>query len=159
MNKSKNANSKGPKAKKIATKKPAAKSATAVNKKTVKTGDGKDRTKYLLNGEVVGKSKLAHNIIKIFAETHPEMTTSGLQKVFPKELQGNRDVIIPAKSLKTKDQKKRSYHKKDMLISTKDGKIAVTREWGSDNFPKFLDKAKNELKFKIVKAGKKKMAA
>ena len=107
-----------------------------------------DYTKYSFNGQNqnYGKAKLVLAVMKDFAEKKPEITFIELSQKFPKSLLGSEPFTTEAKA-----KYKRHYIKPDELIALKDGKIAVSTQWGIGNIDKFI-KVAESLDYKISRS-------
>jgi len=113
-----------------------------------------DKTKYQLDGEVLGKNRLVLSTIRRYAQDHPGLTFASLEKIFPKRLQGAMgcfDTQENAQKILDETGYKRHFLNPDELVELADSKIAVCTQWGIGNIGKFIEAAR-ELGFKIVEA-------
>ena len=105
---------------------------------------GRDTTKYELNGNRYGKSRVALAIVKEYLNRHPEVTTSAqltAKGVFEKELQGSMGVIRPL----AEAQEYAGYERRffcDEALSLDDGVFVVCSHWSVDNVDRLIDRAK-----------------
>ena len=122
------------------------------------TNGQKDSTKYLLNGQIYGKSSLVKAVVKAYIKKYPNSTWKKLQEAFPQNLQGGIGVVDIFENVKTKfaHQKKNKRHflNTEDINKLNDGeKIVVCMEWGISNINKFITRAK-EIGFNIEEDGK-----
>lgn len=108
----------------------------------------RDYSKYNFNGEVVGKRKLVHHLIKDYVEKHPEVTSDELRAIFGKGIikplgktRPNGDNLLKrlgVTSLKT------FFTGKDELVKAGGDAqyFAIFNQWPKNAFDKFLEKAK-----------------
>lgn len=105
----------------------------------------RDTTKYLFNGDQLGKSRLVLEVIKFYIKTHPEITYSELVSKLPLNLQGNLGTfatIEKANTIYNQAGHKRHFIKPDEQIKLADCTIAVSNQWGIGNIRGFIDQAK-----------------
>jgi hypothetical protein len=110
-----------------------------------------DKTKYLLNGEIYGKSRLVLAVLRKYVEDNPKVTFAQLQKTFHKKLQGSYgcfDTLDNAQTIFTQSGYKRHFLRAEDTIALADATIAVCNEWGITNIPDFVRHALR-LGFKI----------
>jgi len=105
----------------------------------------KDSTKYEFRGKVYGKGRVVLEVIKRYVEDHPNITFSELERIFPKNCQGNTGVFSSldlANDIYTRTGYKRHFFKPSELITISDTTIAVSNQWGIGNINEFISKAK-----------------
>lgn len=105
----------------------------------------KDMTKYQFNGGRHGKGRLVLEVLRKYVEDNPSVTYSGLEKVFPKGLQGSQGVFVTKQEAETIfGEKSRSRHfiKPNELITLDDAVIAVSSQWGIGNIDQLIKKAR-----------------
>lgn len=105
----------------------------------------KDYTQYTFNGSTYGKSRLVLAVIKEHVQNNPDITFSKLEADFPHSLQGKNTFSDYDKAMEiiNHTNKKRHFIEPDELIALKDdSKIAVSREWGTGNIGRFIERAK-----------------
>lgn len=96
----------------------------------------RDYTKYLFNGQKLGKNRLVLAIIKDFVEQNPTITYSQLKAKFPDSLQG-RETFTTERDAKLK-RDRRNFIEPDELITLMDETIAVSTQWGLRNINPFI---------------------
>jgi hypothetical protein len=107
----------------------------------------KDRSKYLFDGEKLGKGRLVLAVIKRHVEGHPNITYLDLEKAFPKNCQSLRPGgRVFSKFNELRDTK--YFSSPGELVELQDCTIAVTTRWGIKNIGKFVEQAKS-LGYKI----------
>ena len=52
----------------------------------------KDYSKYIFNGELLGKGRMVLAVIKKYVSDHPDVTYKALKKVFPDSLQAESEI-------------------------------------------------------------------
>lgn len=106
----------------------------------------KDKTKYMLAGNIYGKNRLVHAIVSQHLKDYPEKTFDMLKQVFPNELQGVLGVFTlleKAIEISSITGHKRHFIEEDKVLTTADGiKIAVCTQWGIGNIGGFLETAR-----------------
>lgn len=105
---------------------------------------GKDLTKYLFEGQIYGKGRLALAVVKRYVEANPATTFAQLQSVFPKSVQGSRGVIASADEanhIYAMSGRRRHFLEPSDLIQLRDGVAAVSSQWGIGNIDRFLRKS------------------
>jgi hypothetical protein len=120
-------------------------SAEAEGKKGSATGKTFDKTKYIFEQQVFGKSRLVLAVIRKYVETKPTTTFSDLEKAFPKKLQGAYgcfDTDEKAEKIFEDTGRKRHFLNPEEVITLRDVKIAVCTQWGIGNIGSFIETAK-----------------
>ena len=105
----------------------------------------KDSTKYNFHGKEYGKGRVVLEVIKRYVEDHPNITFSELERIFPKNCQGNTGVfssLAVANDIYTRTGYKRHFFKPSELITVSNETIAVSNQWGIGNINEFISKAK-----------------
>ena len=118
----------------------------------------KDYSKYIFNGELLGKGRMVLAVIKKYVSDHPDVTYKALKKVFPDSLQAESEIqftetqVVFSKLDDIKPgEEKRFFKKKDEIINLKGCTLAVSREWNHINIQNFLNAA-DSLAFNIDQA-------
>lgn len=108
------------------------------------TSEGRDKTKYILNGIRYGKNRLALAIVTEYRNAHPEITAEELMSVFDKSLQGSLGVLRPLEDVKKSylDYEKRFFCRLDEIIHTKTADCVVCTQWGVSNIGNIIARAK-----------------
>jgi hypothetical protein len=113
-----------------------------------------DHTQYKFMDNVYAKNGLVLAIIKDYIQNNAGCTLEGLQKTFPKKLQGSHGVIDTFKN--ADGIYKKTGYKRHFLgdkIPLKDEQqIVVCNQWTKRNIDLFIDKAR-ELGYNIEEAG------
>lgn len=102
----------------------------------------KDYSKYVLDGEIYSKRKLAYAIVSKYVKEHPVVSFHELQRVFPKELQGTIGTFDTIENALSREEGYRHFSKNDEVLSLKDANIAVCNQWGSGNIKHIIRVAK-----------------
>ena len=109
----------------------------------------KDYTKYMFDGEKLGKGRLVLAVLKKYVAENPEISFNDLKMVFPDYLQGDSDlqfsgtqVVFSRVAEIETDEMKRFFIKDEELIQIEDSEIAVSREWNYQNIQNFIDAIK-----------------
>lgn len=109
----------------------------------------RDKTKYMLNGNVYLKNKLVWAVVSDYVKKHPAITCQELKTIFDKTLQGSMGVIEDAEvAYQRSDCSQRFFSKPEETLVLADGKMLVCNQWGILNIPRFLARAK-ELGYEI----------
>jgi hypothetical protein len=104
----------------------------------------KDTSKYSFDGAVLGKGRLVLAIIKRHVESHPQITYSELEKIFPKSCQGSSGVfstVEVANEIYANSGRKRHFLNPEEVIQLSDSSIAISSQWGIGNIEKFVKQA------------------
>lgn len=119
------------------------KNATPKKKKSEKSD--RDYSKWVFDGQRLGKGKLVHSIIKAILKKNPGHTMDSLKKVFPDELVPNYGVISDASAARKRStDKKRYFVLPDQILTLRGGrKIAVTNQITTRNLTPILRAAKS----------------
>ena len=97
---------------------------------------GRNNNKLKFNGELYGKGRLVHAVIKKFIEDNPKVTLTKLSEAFPNELQPRYGMFQEvSKAKKMSEDRDRFFLKPEDLIKVGDKKIAVCNQFGSHNLP------------------------
>lgn len=107
----------------------------------------RDTSKYLFNGESLGKGRLVLAVVKRHCEKNPSITFSQLEKTFPKNCQGSSGVFTTfenASDVLASSGRKRHFLNADELIQIEGATIAVSSQWGIGNIEKFISCANQE---------------
>ena len=109
----------------------------------------RDKTKYMLNGNVYLKNKLVLAVVSDYVKKHPTITCQELKTVFDKTLQGSMGVVENAETAYLRsDYLQRFFAKPEETLILTDGKMLVCNQWGILNIPRFIARAK-ELGYEI----------
>jgi len=118
--------------------------------------NGKDNTKYLLNGQSVGdnngKGALVRAVVRMYVEQNPNITFEELISIFPDELNKTKFGVINTyeNAIRINANESSPRYSINKPIGLNNGeKIAVCTQWKPSNITKFIDRAK-ELGFDIV---------
>lgn len=115
-----------------------------------------DKTQYEFDGRIVGKRRLVLACIKKYAEDHPKLTFSALEKSFPRKLQGHYgcfDTLDKAQRLLDEQGYIRFFLKPEEIIDLSDQRIAVCNQWGIGNIVDFVKTARSlGMKIREIKA-------
>lgn len=101
----------------------------------------RDTSKYLFNGESLGKGRLVLAVVKRHCENNPNITYSQLEQIFPKSCQGSSGVFTTfesANDVLTSSGRKRHFLNTDELIQIEGATIAVSSQWGIGNIDRFI---------------------
>lgn len=101
---------------------------------------GRDYSKYLFDGKSYGKGRCVLAVVKHLTKIKGIKTFAELKELFPDELQGTTNGVIKKVSEIRENAKCRYYLKNDEIIHL-DAEIAVSTQWGVDNFPNILNLA------------------
>lgn len=108
----------------------------------------RDKTKYLFNGGVFGKSQLVLAVVTHFVSEHKNITFEELANTFHKSLQGSLGVVQKHSFVLGKSDASKRWHMANP-IALKNAQAVVCTQWGSFNIPLFLTRAK-ELGYQIT---------
>jgi len=114
----------------------------------------RDTTKYVFNGQVLGKGRLVLAVVTAYVEKHSDTSFDELLAAFPRHLQGSMAVFDSLeKGLKIyeRTERKRYFIDEQERIELGDGFIAVCAQWNKDNIQTFI-RAACDLGFEISKA-------
>lgn len=105
----------------------------------------KDYTRYALNaGEPLRKNHFALEVVKEYMRLYPQTHFEDIKRVFPDDLQNaGCGVIRSLDSIEQKKQKRYFTKQNDILISGDNIHFAVTTQWGINNIPNMIEKAKS----------------
>lgn len=108
----------------------------------------RDYTKYLFEGEKLGKARLVLALVRRHCELTPGLTFAGLQDAFPDQLQADsptqfsrhKGVVARLNDLK-EDGARRYFVEAGETIQLSDAVAAVSREWNVTNIKHLLIRA------------------
>lgn len=104
---------------------------------------GRDRTRYLFNGNVYLKNRLVLAIVTDYVQNHPNIMLDELKQVFSKTLQGSIGVVESVNIAKTRnDYTVRFFTKEDDVLHLIDCDAYVCTQWGILNIPNFVARAR-----------------
>lgn len=106
-------------------------------KKERKDKTGRDISKFIYKGTEYGKGRCVLAVIRDYVSQHPDITYSELEQVFPQSLQG-RETFTTLEIAQSKPST-RNFIKPEDVIQLKDAVIAVSSQWGIDNFSRFME--------------------
>lgn len=111
---------------------------------SIPTSNGRDTTKYMLDGVRYGKNRLVLAIVKKYMESHPNTSASSLMLTFDKSLQGSLGVIRTVADVRISysDSEKRFFLRNEEIIKTTTEPCAVCSQWGSFNINNAIARAK-----------------
>ncbi len=106
--------------------------------RVISANPGRDFTRYLLDGVYYGKARYVQAVLRKFIESNQHLTLAQLQKKFPREIQGNLEMVLNKKSPKA--TKKNYFVNANDLIPLEQGiEVVITRQWGKSNIDRFLN--------------------
>lgn len=104
---------------------------------------GRDRTRYLFNGNVYLKNRLVLAIVTDYVQNHPNIMLDELKQVFSKTLQGSIGVVESVNIAKTRnDYNVRFFTKEDEILHLINCDAYVCTQWGILNIPNFVARAR-----------------
>lgn len=108
------------------------------------TYNGRDKTKYMLNGVRYGKNRLALAIVTEYRKTVPNVTAATLMATFDRSLQGSLGVIRTLSDVKNsyEDYERRFFCQPGEIIHTQTGDCVVCTQWGIANIGNIIARAK-----------------
>lgn len=122
------------------------------------TGEVRDYSKYMFNGEEYTKNRLVLAVVKKFVEDNKPKDYKSLSSTFVDTLQGtNKGVVRLENDISPKDKgldggSKRYFIGEDQIIRLASGeKVVVCNQWGRGNLPGFIDYVNKELNYEIQK--------
>lgn len=105
-------------------------------------GTVRDTTKYLLDNEKYGKSRLVLALVTKYFRAHPHISAKELMTVFPRSLQGSMGVIRPLSEVTDYNLYTRRFFCEDRDILGIDGiPYVVCSQWSSSNIKNILARA------------------
>lgn len=113
--------------------------------------NGRDKTKYMLNGIRYGKNRLALAIVSEYCKTFPNVTAATLMATFDRSLQGSLGVIRTLSDVQNSygDYQKRFFCQSNEIIHTQTEDCVVCTQWGVGNIGNIIARA-NELGINIT---------
>lgn len=104
----------------------------------------KDKTKYILDGRIYVKNRLALAIVKKYVDMHPDVTADQLLGIFDKSLQGSFGAVQKFKDVKHnyKNLPRRFFTEDDEIIKTKTDLCVVCSQWGIYNIGNIIERAR-----------------
>lgn len=122
------------------------------NSHHIRTGNFRDTTKYIFNGNIYGKNKLVYSVIKNYVKNNPRITAEELIKIFDKSLQGSFGVIRMFEDVKENypDYERRFFCQKEEIINTVTSKCVICSQWGIGNINNFITRC-DQLGINITK--------
>ena len=122
------------------------------------TGEVRDYSKYMFNGEEYTKNRLVLAVVKKYVEDYKPEDYKSLSLAFVDTLQGtNKGVVRLENDISPRDKgldggSKRYFIGEDQIIRLASGeKVVVCNQWGRDNLPGFIDYVNKELNYEIQK--------
>ena len=106
--------------------------------------NGRDKTKYMLNGVRYGKNRLALAIVTEYCKCVPNVTAATLMATFDKSLQGSLGVIRTLSDVKKSydDYERRFFCQPGEIIHTQTEECVVCTQWGIANIGNIIARAK-----------------
>lgn len=106
--------------------------------------NGRDKTKYMLNGVRYGKNRLVLAVVKEYIKRNPNIPANNLIATFDSSLQGSLGVIRLLADVKMRysDHEKRFFCRPDEIIHTQTDDCVVCTQWGVGNIGNFLARAR-----------------
>lgn len=104
---------------------------------------GRDKTRYMFNGNVYLKNRLVLAVVSKYVEEHPCITIKELKQVFNKSLQGSIGVVEDEFYARQRaDYSVRFFAKEGEILKLVDGNAYVCTQWGILNIPNFVARAR-----------------
>lgn len=105
---------------------------------------GRDFSKYIFNGKILGKSRLVLEVVKHYIDNNPCTSYSELELIFPKTCQGTRGVFTSVELAQAEADEKYRRHllEPEEIIQLTDSHIVVTNQWGIGNINHFINQAR-----------------
>lgn len=101
--------------------------------------NSRDFSQYPFKNQLYGKGRFVLAVIKAYVEDHPQVSFSELASIFPKAFTLHDN----AESIMMQSGRKRHFLNTDELIKLADGSIiAVSSQWGINNFSNFYNESK-----------------
>lgn len=115
--------------------------------KAVASLSKRDYTKYSVEGydEVFAKNRMVLAVVQKYCREYSDMTYDKLKAAFPNKLQGSFGVVMREDERRGKldGPVKRYFEGENERIPLSDGSVMyVSSEWGKDNIPAFIRRAK-----------------
>lgn len=106
--------------------------------------NGRDTTKYMLDGVRYGKNRLVLAIVKKYMESHSNTSASSLMMIFDKSLQGSLGVVRTVNEVRNSyvDSERRFFLRNEEIIKTTTEPCAVCSQWGSFNINNIIARAR-----------------
>lgn len=106
--------------------------------------NGRDTTKYILDGKRYGKNRLVLAVVKKYMEQNPNVSSGKLMLVFDKSLQGALGVIRTLQDVKDSysDYERRFFCQPDEIIHTATEDCVVCTQWSKFNIDSIIARAK-----------------
>ena len=103
---------------------------------------GRDKTKYLFEGNVYLKNRLVLAVVQAYVRDNPDITSLDLKAAFDKSLQGSIGVVENKEvAMRRNEYYVRFFTKPDEVIHVVDCEMYVCSQWGILNIPNFLKRA------------------
>lgn len=124
--------------------------STSVHMVKQPSKNGMDYSRYLFEGQSLGKSRLVLAVVQAYVRDNPLVTISNLKAVFYDRIQGSSGVIATPNEarMRRNDPEKRYFTNNPILL--KDGTVWVCTQWGIGNIDNFIKRA-NSLGYEIRK--------
>lgn len=108
------------------------------------SGNGRDTTKYILDGKRYGKNRLVLAIVQKYAYSYNCPTIGMLTAAFDRSLQGSLGVVRSLEDVKRNysDYERRFFCQPNEIIHTADGDCVVCTQWGKYNIDNMVARAK-----------------
>lgn len=106
--------------------------------------NGRDTTKYILDGKKYAKNRLVLAVVKKYMTMNPGISASELIGAFDKSLQGSLGVVRTLDDVERNcsDYKTRFFANPDELIQTRTQPCVVCTQWGIANIGNIVARAK-----------------
>ena len=114
---------------------------------------GRDRSRFRLDDDNTEyfKGRLVLAVVRKYVQRNPDCTAEGLKAVFPDSCQGQYFIATSEDAIWQNEKRREWYFFTQDAINLKNGEVIfVCRQWGADNFGRFLSCAKS-LGFHIVR--------
>lgn len=105
--------------------------------------NGRDTTKYILDGKKYAKNRLVLAVVQKYMSMHPGISAAELVSVFDKSLQGSLGVVRTLDDVQRNcsDYKTRFFANPDELIQTRTQPCVVCTQWGIANIGNIVARA------------------
>ena len=106
--------------------------------------NGRDTTKYMLDGKHYGKGRLVLAVVQKYVTEHPGITAEELMSKFDKSLQGSLGVIRTLNNamMSYAEYERRFFAADGETIRTTSDVCVVCSQWGIFNIKRFITRAK-----------------
>lgn len=119
------------------------KEETGVSITNINMSDGRDTTKYILDGKKYGKNRLVLAIVQKYMQNSHNISAIELCRVFDKSLQGSLGVVRTVSDAKDSysDYERRFFCQPNEIIHTSSEDCVVCTQWGKFNIDNIIARA------------------